>query len=485
MRRGTAPLVCAVGVALLAAGAAPLAVVGALLEGAPTGLRVPGCDDRRLWQPVRPKGHTCGAHAPDAAAHVGQLTRASMLTADAYRLRGRRIGGGSSMKDAPGLTPGQYTDAIGPDETRWYAVTLDAAATADLAVTAVPRTGVKVAYGDGIELRLGAPGPYSAACGTDSVHFGQDEGAMVLSGAVSRVPSADGHGTCDKAGRYLLSVHRTSAAGSDRARWPVELRYGTEVPLAAGTTPAPAATRFGEAAGVVAGTPRDVEGGTGFNDALRLGEGVWRDALLPGQTRFYKVRVGWGQRLVYVAEFANEPVRDANANGDADRPTAPSFVATAAYGPDRQPVEDASGSSQRRGYSGHPVSVGLGTVPVTWSNRWVATGAAPGARTSGDYYVAVSLGPGAARNAAVGVVLRMDVTGTELAGPQYKAAARGGGSPSEAAGTGVAAAVAGGGKDGGGFMTARDVVAAGAGGAVALTGVAAAAALGRRRRDGA
>ncbi|MFF3566065.1 hypothetical protein ACFYXS_39175 [Streptomyces sp. NPDC002574] len=476
----TAPLVCAVGVALLAAGAVPAAA-----EGEPA-----GCDGTRLLQPVHAAG--CGAvvghgthhETSDPAALARQLTSASTLTADvdpdAYRLRGKRVGGGGSARTAPVLMPGQYTDTIGPGETRWYAVDLDAAATADLAVTAAPRTGAEVAHGDGIELRLGAPGPYSPACGTDVAHFGQDEGAMVLSGAVGRVPSADGHGGCDTAGRYALSVHRTTDARSDRARWPVELRYGTEAPLPAGTTPAPAATRFGEAPAAPAGTPRDVEGGTGFNDAPRLRRGVWRDALLPGRTRFYKVRVGWGQRLVYAAEFANAPVPG------GDGPTAPSFVATAAYGPDRQPVEDASGVPQRRVYTGRPVSVGLGTVPVSWTNRWVAGGAAPGARASGDYYVAVSLGPGAARlarDAAVGVVLRMDVTGTELAGPQYKAAARDGGSPSQAGGTHIAAGAAGGGAHGGGFMTADDVIAAGAGGAVALVGVAAVAALSRRRRD--
>ncbi|MFJ5213088.1 hypothetical protein ACIP98_00045 [Streptomyces sp. NPDC088354] len=567
----TAPLVCAVGVVLLAAGAGPVVAEEPVMvldssagsmEGATTtaagnavgafvgvhGAKEYGCDDTRPVRPVRPLDRTapkasgdadvlvsdaegvCGAGRPctpaagaeregtgqrigavglrvrggarrqvecvvaaagrgkghdvsDAAAPARQLTPAPTLVANAdthaYRPQGRRVSGGGSAKSAAILTPGQYTDTLGPGETRWYAVDLDAATTADLAVTAVPRTGVEVAHGDGIELRLGAPGRYSPACGTDFAHFGQNEGAMVLSGAVSRVPSADGHGGCDTSGRYALSVHRTSDAGSDRERWPVELRYGTEAPLAAGTTPAPAATRFGEPPPPMAGTPRDVEGGSGFNDALRLSRGVWRDALPPGRTRFYKVRVGWGQRLVYAAEFADVPVRD------ADGPTAPSFVATAAYGPDRQTVDDASGVSQRRAYTGRPVSVGLGTVPVTWTNRWVAGSAAPGARTSGDYYVAVSLGPGAARiarGAVVKVVLRVDVAGTELAGPQYKAAALGGGSPSEEAGTDVAAAAPGGGRHGGGFMTAGDVVAAGAGGAVALAGVAGVAALSRRRR---
>lgn len=168
-------------------------------------------------------------------------------------------------------------------------------------------------------------------------------------------------------------------------------------------------------------------------------------------------------------------------------------MATAAYGPGRQPLGDASGASQRRGYHGRPLSVALGTVPVTWTNRWAAGGSARGARTAGEHYVALSLGPGAAglaRNAAVRVVLRVDVTGTELAGPEYGASARG--EPGAGRGEGERAAAgdtdstaAGAPADAGGFMTAGDAVAAAAGGAVALAGVVAVVLLGRRRRDGA
>ncbi|MYX35926.1 MULTISPECIES: VWA domain-containing protein [unclassified Streptomyces] len=465
--------------------AARLAGQGADLRIDTVGFQVRG-GAREQLECIAATGHGSYYDAPDAASLVRQLTRASRLSADAYRLQGRRVTGGTGATGAPALVPGQYVDDIGPGETRWYAVTLDAASTADLAVTAVPRPGVRAAYGDGVELRLAGTGRYTLTCGSDAAHFGQDEGAMVIGGAVSRIPTDDRDGACDRAGRYVLSVHRTSAAGSDRARWPLELRYGSERPFPAGATPAPAATRYGDPPAAHTGAPHDVEGGTGFNDARRLGTGIWRDTLLPGQTRFYAVRVGWGQRLTYSADFANEPLLEGGS-------TASSFVATAAYGPGRQPLGDASGASQRRGYHGRPLSVGLGTVPVTWTNRWAAGGSARGARTAGEHYVALSLGPGAAglaRNAAVRVVLRVDVTGTELAGPEYGASARG--EPGAGRGEGERAAAgdtdstaAGAPADAGGFMTVGDAVAAAAGGAVALAGVVAVVLLGRRRRDGA
>ncbi|MGP3924421.1 vWA domain-containing protein [Streptomyces sp. 8N616] len=365
-------------------------------------------------------GHGSYYDAPDAEALARQLQRASQLSADGYRFKGERITGGSRASDAPAITPGQYVDTIGPGETRWYAAELDAASTADLAVTAVPQPGVKVAYGDGIELKLTSTNEYRSTCGSADARFGQDEGAMTLTTAVSRIPSSDGDAFCDEPGRYLLSLHRSSESGSDQARWPVELRYGTEQPLKKGLVPAHSATEYGKAgkdAVPPTGTAKDVTGGTGFNDAEQLERGVWRDRLLPAQTRYYKVHVGWGQQLRYSADFANEPTLE-------DSSGASSFADTAVYAPARQPVATGGEFTAQRSYYGEPLSVELGTVPVSWTNRWESVGAAVPVRAAGDYYIAVSLGPEAskiAKNATIGVVLRVDVVGDELAGPQHKA----------------------------------------------------------------
>lgn len=470
--------------------AAQLAGDGIGLRIDTVGFQVKGAARDEL-ECVARAGHGAYYDAPDAAALGRQLVRASQLSADAYRFEGTRITGGLSPAKAAPIAPGQYLDTLGPGETRWYAASLDAVSTADLAVTAVPQPGVAVDYGDGVELRLAATGAYGSTCDTQSAHFGQHEGAMTLTGAVSRTPTAGHDGSCDKPGRYLLSVHRTSAAASDRGRWPVELAFGSEAPLPAGTTPAAARTDYGPAPAPVTGSPKDLTGGTGFNDATRVTTGVWRDRLLPAQTRYYKVHVGWGQQLTYTAEFANEPVLDDSSSA------ASSFVTAAAYAPDRLPVRSASDARDERGYFGTPLSVGVGTVPVTWTNRWVTGGPATTVHRAGDYWIAVGLGPGAAqlaRNTAVGVVLRVDVTGTELAGPQYRAPAlaaqgsskgdgkggpAGGAAPEVTTQAGGATA----GSDSGSGITGTDMVAAGTGGAVALAGIGAVA-LVRRGRTG-
>lgn len=398
----------------------------------------------------------------------------------AYRPAGSRITGGTGPRSAPAIRPGQYLDTLAPGRTRWYAVALDSSATADLSVTAAPRIGAAVDYGDGIELTLSGDadgsgdsgGSGGSTCDARSVHFGQAEGAMTLTGAVSRIPGQNGDGACDRAGRYLLAVHRTSAVGSDRRDWPVEIHYGSRPPLPAGTTPAAARTDYGPAPAPLTGAPKDVAGGTGFNDATRLTPGVWRDRVRPGRTLFYRVHVGWGQQLTYTADFANETAPAAGSG--------PGFVTAAAYDPDRLPVTSASDARDNRPYDGSPTSVGLGTVPVTWTNRWVDDAAAQGVHQAGDYWIAVGLGPGAdpAGGPAVGVVLRLRVSGQELAGPQYRAPALGG--PHTAARP--AAAQPRTDRGGGPFgVTGTDLLAAGTGGAVALAGVGAAALIHRVR----
>lgn len=415
-----------------------------------------------------------GASAtPPAAAQQG---------APAYRLAGSPTTGGPSAALAAAIRPGQYVDGIGPGETRWYAARLDAVSTVDLSVTAVPRPGVRVGYGDGLELALVAAGPYGSTCDSEPAHFGQDEGAMTLTDAVSRIPSAAHTLDCDRAGRYLLSVHRVSAPGSDPRRWPIELRYDTEAPLPPGTVPAAARTDYGPALAPVTGTPQDIAGGTGFNDAVRVTTGVWRDGVEAARTRYYKVHVGWGQQLAYTAEFANAPARGQSA------PTAYSFVATSAYAPGRLPVEDASDARGKRFYDGSPVSVGLGTVPVTWTNRWVIGAAAKDVHRAGDYWIAVGLGPdaaGLAKGTAVAYVLRVRVSGEELAGPQYHAPALAGRGQGAGLGSGsgsggskgtgpsrVQAAPAASAHRGIAPITGTDLLAAGTGGAVAFAGVA-------------
>ncbi|MGW8972545.1 vWA domain-containing protein [Streptomyces platensis] len=110
------------------------------------------------------------------------------------------------------------------------------------------------------------------------------EGATPLTSGVSWVPAQSGTGVCDKAGRYWLVVERKAARGSDVARWSMALTFHVEHPLKKGVTPAQSEPEYGAGgkdATLPTTGPKDVTGGTGFNDARTLHQGVWRDRSCP------------------------------------------------------------------------------------------------------------------------------------------------------------------------------------------------------------
>ncbi|MEU1487893.1 VWA domain-containing protein [Streptomyces sp. NPDC005752] len=416
--------------------------------------------------------------APDADALARQLQRSAQLSVDGYRLKGERVEGAATAAKAPAMAPGQYLDTIGPGEKRYYAVNLDAASAADFAATAVPQPGAAVDSLDALSTGL-AYGDGGTTCESDTARFLQQEGAAPLTSAVSRIRSEGGNRSCDEAGRYWLVVERQSKAGSDSARWPLELLYGVETPLSDKVTPAqsrPEYGRGGKDAALPTGDPHDVRGGTGFNDATELGGGVWRDRILPSQTLWYKVPTGWGQQVRYDVEFANEPTVDGLA--------AYSYGGTQLFTPARCPVGGGGEFRSVTKYSGRPAALRMGSVPVAWTNRYESPSAVRPVRAGGDFYIAVTLGAKAAEiaeNPRIGVVLRVAVLGEELSGPEHGAPAlEEGPSGTEAGKDGDTEGAADSGGPGGAGWTG--IAAAGAGAVAVLT--AGILLVRRRRRTG-
>ncbi|MFJ9612742.1 vWA domain-containing protein [Streptomyces noursei] len=358
--------------------------------------------------------------APDARSLSRQLQRAGQLSASGYRFQGKQVRGTDDRTGAPVVAAGQYLDSIGPNEKRYYAVDLDAASTADFSATVVPPSGAAIDYLD--TLRTQIVRDKDGSCESSTALFGQREGATPLTSGVSRIPTRSGTGTCDKAGRYWLVVERHADTGSDAARWPMELMFHVEHPLAKGTTPAQSSPEYGAGgknAELPTTAPKDVTGGTGFNDARPLSAGVWRDQILPAQTLWYKVPVSWGQQLRYDVEFANEPRSEGSSHT--------SFGSTQVYTPFRAPVGSGTGVfNPQVPYNGRPASLSMGTVPVSWTNRYETHPNVIPVHAKGDFYIAVTLGARAAQVAQdprIGVVLRVAVLGRAKAGPEAGAAA--------------------------------------------------------------
>ncbi|MFF1920714.1 VWA domain-containing protein [Streptomyces sp. NPDC058221] len=364
--------------------------------------------------------------APDAKALARQLQRAAQLSADGYRFRGERASGRAGDGGGHGRRrPRARTRAVSGHHRSGREAGLRRRSGrrvhGRLAATAVSQPGASVDTFDALSTRI----EYDdhASCGTDTERFLQKEGAVPLTSAVARIRSEAGTRPCDRAGRYRLVVERESKKGSDAARRPLELVYGVEAPLKKGVTPARSEAEYGRGdkeATLPAGDPRDVRGGTGFNDARTTGQGVWRDRILPSQTLWYKVPAGWGQQVRYDVEFANEPT--------VERPSATySYGATRLYTPARYPLTDGGEFTPTTMYNGRPSALRMGGVPVSWTNRYESRGNVQPVHAGGDFYISLTLGAQAAeiaQNPQIGLVLRVSVFGAERAGPQHGAPVR-------------------------------------------------------------
>lgn len=327
-----------------------------------------------------------------------------------WQPKGTPVAGTAVSTDAPVLKPGSsYTDSVKPGDKKYYAVDLDATSSAYLSAFAIPGAGDKVAYGDGIELTLLST--EGSTCDGYDAHF-RSETARPVGGYAARTIQKDGR--CQQANRYTLLVTRTSAGTSSPGAWPLELRFLSEPGLRAGAVTEPAATATEAAPVPVIDTGRQAHGGTGFDDAAAVTSGSWRDQVLPGETRFYKVPVDWGQHTVVFADFANvTSAEDPQYIGDG--------VRIDAYNPARGHVDDAA-----KAYLGKPASISVQTVPVAYANRYEIGDAVAAVRFAGWYYFAVTVRSEVSGYAegAVPVTLRVDVKGASKPGPAYDGDAR-------------------------------------------------------------
>ncbi|MGW7572746.1 hypothetical protein [Streptomyces sp. NPDC054765] len=337
--------------------------------------------------------------------------------ASAGSVPGYRTGDGAtatkgtpSAADAPQLKRGLHTDSIKRGEQKYYAVTLDDRTSAYFSAVAAPKPGTKVQdYGD--KLTINVQDSNGAICDSGgSPSFSGGGMAYPIADYATRRIGTD-RTACQKAGPYYLVITREGSASSGTGAWPLELDYLDEPPLkgnppaqpARGTwstdTPAPRTDT----------TKRSAKGGTGFNDAGSIAAGVWKDRITPGETRFYRVPVDWGQRLNLSAELPNAP---SGASGFLAR-----ALGLGVYNPARGAVGDVSFVS----YTGKPAAAKEFTAPVEYGNRLNPTHSVRAMRFAGWYYLEVSLHPDAAQYFPKGaeLTLRVDVRGTAQAGPDY------------------------------------------------------------------
>lgn len=315
------------------------------------------------------------------------------------------IEGTASSIDGPLLEPGTYTDALSPDEEKYYTIELDSTSDVYVSAIAAPERGSEVGGEDSLRVELASTG--GDTCGqSEKRRFGIDGYPRPIGDYAVRPIDEDE--PCQEAGSYLVKLTRESDSASAPVDWPVELRVMVEPPVKSGPTEAPDEDTFPtEPPPAPSGTAKEVTGGTGFNDAPALSEGVWKDQVRPGEVRYYRVPIEWGQQLFVAAEIGNHPNPDRRfSNG----------VRMELYNTARGYL-----GHEKTTYNGEQTKVGVATPPARYANRYSSDDDVSGMRFSGWYYLTVGLDPDAGEfvEDSVRFNLRLALTGQKVEGPQY------------------------------------------------------------------
>ncbi|MFH9420294.1 hypothetical protein [Streptomyces sp. NPDC017529] len=336
----------------------------------------------------------------------------------------RAVQGTPGPANAPRIGPGTYTDTLARGDERFYAVRLDGESSAYFSAVAAPRPGTEVAdHTDSLKVVLQDADGSTCAPGGSTSFRGRGMAYPIADYATRRIDGP--RANCRQAGTYYLVVKRTGRVQTGgAARWPVELRVQRE-PGLTGSPPAQPGPRTWSTATPVpltGGTTKEARGGTGFNDAGAVGKGVWRDRIRPGETRFYRVPLDWGQQLNVSAELPQAAL-SGSGTGVAGRGVAGSRLVASAlglgvYNPARGPVSD----TRFVPYDGKPAAAKFLTAPVDYGNRYNATAPVNAMRFAGSYYLAVSLHPDAAKYFEHGAqfTLRVDPLGRPQRAPGYR-----------------------------------------------------------------
>ncbi|MDT9681926.1 hypothetical protein RND61_07535 [Streptomyces sp. TRM76323] len=347
----------------------------------------------------------CGLSVPPALADG--VPAAGEPAPYAFAEDARTVKGSSTTSDAPRLAAGTvHRDALPRDGELVYRVDLDAVSHAYVSVVAVPPPGAELSFQDGLKVSL--QDRDGSVCGTATTRFGSAEFARPIAAYADRT-LGPGRSLCQEAGPYYAVVERDGRETSSGEPWELELRYVLEPRLKeSGPTAAPGKWPSASPEPPADG-PRERAGGSGFFDAPGLTEGEWTDRVEPGESRFYRVPVDWGQQLFVSADLGSSA-------GDG-------FVGSALPVSLYNPALGLVDSEDSLSYDGRQKSTALDPLPpVAYENRFSSDTRISGLRFAGWYYLRVSLHPEVGEEFGqkpYGLTLRVNVEGEAGAAPPY------------------------------------------------------------------
>ncbi|MFJ6611509.1 hypothetical protein ACIQPT_14670 [Streptomyces sp. NPDC091289] len=293
----------------------------------------------------------------------------------------KKVQGATANVEASELDEGvPYRSTIRPGEKLYYRVTLDDVSDAYVSAVAVPGDSVPAGYGDGINVSLRETD--DTQCSSVRVNFGSGQYTRPIAAYAFR-SIKEGGSSCQESGHYDVLVERESKSAADTEAWGLELRFLQEPRLKSGSaTPTDGPSSWPSASPQpLTGKQQKRSGGAGYSEATSLANGRWQDTIAPGQTRFYRVPVDWGQQIYATAGLSNSTGDKKEFVGNA--------LTLSLDNPAQGPVSDATLS-----YSGGPAAASLRPLPpVAHRNRYAPSNQVSAMRFAGWYYLSVSLSP--------------------------------------------------------------------------------------------
>lgn len=338
---------------------------------------------------------------------------------------------------SPKLDPGKYRFTLPTDDsTRYVQVSRKAAEQLTVAGFAVPK-----AEADSIKLSLTLPDG-DTDCDTDLESVDSSDVRTPLLPQVQSPGSGRGDDTtasdekCETATDFLVKIERTDEYGSedddsDETPLPVELTV-TREPKATGDKGSPAKGKDLEPSPLPVKDDEDVKPGRTPATAAPLDSDTGtKVSVTPGTGAYYKVRVGWNQRLDAAAQVP--------ANGSGYKPQTDLRFTLNILGP-HGVLARAGGENTGSVYEdmdADPQQLTASTPPVRWANRQldddssgssasssVDTDSAAWASQAGWYVVYLRVSPDSDADQPedpkpVPALLTVKTSGTAGAGPTF------------------------------------------------------------------
>lgn len=380
-------------------------------------------------------GPAAGPAAPQRSAGPhGALPARTAATADDEAVP-------VSGSDRPGTTgprlePGRYVDTFargGRDDagavgtTKYYVIDARPGVHPYISVTlSPPDSGAAQGRRFGVEVTLldSTGGACATIAAEDVSAPGRNRPVIaVLNGPVFGGPDAGP--SCPTDEPAVLQVDRFGDADADRPL-EAEIVVRMEPPADVSGLPGPA-TEGVELPTPAHGAPVDLTGGETFDRAPTLTPGTtYRDTVGTGENRYYRIPLGWEQRLAYsITEV-----------GPADPLLGPGGVEVTAdvFNPVRE-VDGFAGTGSVWFGSEPGASLGADTdYPVRYTNR---DGVLPAVYSlDGDYYLRLSADR-SPQPSRTDFVLTVAVDGSAGTGPRYLTAGSGGSAAGSTAGSGT------------------------------------------------